>query len=76
MTEMMGRWLIGLGLFLILLGFIFVLGSRFQIPIGRLPGDIFVRKENFSFYFPIATSIILSILLSLILFLISLFVRK
>jgi hypothetical protein len=37
------------------------------VPFGRLPGDIAVRRGNFSFYFPLATSIILSILLTLIL---------
>ena len=35
------------------------------VPIGRLPGDFYVRRGNFSFYFPLATSIILSILLTL-----------
>jgi hypothetical protein len=36
------------------------------VPLGRLPGDIVVRRGNFSFYFPLATSIILSILLTLL----------
>ena len=37
--------------------------------IGRLPGDIYIKRENFSFYFPITTSIIISIIISLILYL-------
>ena len=37
------------------------------VPFGRLPGDIYVRRGNFSFYFPLATSIILSIILTLLL---------
>ena len=37
------------------------------VPIGRLPGDIAVKRDNFSFYFPITTSIILSIILTIIL---------
>lgn len=40
-----------------------------KIPLGRLPGDIMIKKENFSFYFPVATSIIVSIILSVILYL-------
>jgi hypothetical protein len=39
----------------------------FGIPVGRLPGDFYVRRGNFSFYFPLATSIIFSIVLTLIL---------
>jgi hypothetical protein len=53
--------LIGLGIAGI--GLLVMLG----VPIGRLPGDFQVRRGNFSFYFPLATSIILSIILTLIL---------
>ncbi len=56
------------GIILIITGLIWQFGGKF-LPLGRLPGDIVVEKENFRFYFPIATSIILSILLSLLLFL-------
>jgi hypothetical protein len=52
--------LIGLGIAGV--GLIMMLG----VPFGRLPGDIVVRRSNFSFYFPLATSIILSILLTLL----------
>lgn len=45
------------------IGLLIMLG----LPIGRLPGDIAVKRGNFSFYFPITTSIILSIILTLIL---------
>jgi len=58
----MGRLLIGLGLMLVVAGLLINLG----VPIGRLPGDFTVRRGNFSFYFPLATSIIVSILLTLI----------
>lgn len=55
-------------------GIIFVIGFLMQfIPIGRLPGDIVIRKENATFYFPIVTSIILSIVLSLIFYFIGRF---
>ena len=59
----MGKLLVFVGLGTAALGLLVMFG----LPIGRLPGDIVVRRGNFSFYFPLATSIILSILLTLIL---------
>ena len=59
----MGRILILIGLLIAGAGLLITLG----VPIGRLPGDISVRRGNFSFYFPLATSIIISILLTLLL---------
>jgi hypothetical protein len=60
-----GKMLILLGVFIIVIGIFFVIGDK--IPwIGRLPGDIIIRKEKFSFYFPIATCILLSIILTLL----------
>jgi hypothetical protein len=59
----MGKVLVYLGLGIAALGLLVMVG----VPFGRLPGDIVVRRGNFSFYFPLATSIILSILLTLIL---------
>jgi hypothetical protein len=59
----MGKVLVYLGLGIAALGLLMMVG----VPFGRLPGDIVVRRGNFSFYFPLATSIILSILLTLIL---------
>jgi uncharacterized protein HemY len=58
----MGKILVVIGLVIAGLGLLVMLG----IPLGRLPGDIVIRRGNFSFYFPLATSIILSILLSLL----------
>lgn len=61
----LGKMLILLGVFIILIGLFLVLGDR--IPwLGRLPGDIIIRKKNFTFYFPLATSILVSIILTLI----------
>ena len=61
----LGKILIFFGVILILVGGVILLAGR--IPwIGRLPGDIFIQRKNFSFYFPIATSIIISIILTLI----------
>ena len=64
----LGKSLIVVGLLIALIGLILTLAGR--IPwIGRLPGDIYVKRENFTFYFPLATSIIISLVLSFILWL-------
>jgi hypothetical protein len=57
-----GKLLVLIGLGIAGIGLLIMLG----IPFGRLPGDIVVKRGNFSFYFPLATSIILSILLTLL----------
>jgi hypothetical protein len=58
----MGRLLLFVGLGIAGLGLLMMLG----LPLFRLPGDFAVRRGNFSFYFPLATSIVLSILLTLL----------
>jgi hypothetical protein len=58
----MGKLLVLAGLAIAAVGVLMMLG----LPIGRLPGDIAIKRDNFSFYFPITTSIILSIILTLI----------
>ena len=58
----MGKLLVVIGLLIAALGLVMMLG----VPFFRLPGDIYVRRGNFAFYFPLATSIILSILLTLL----------
>ena len=64
-----GRLLIITGIALLIIGTLFLFSGR--LPwIGRLPGDIIIQKKNFTFYFPLATSILLSIVISLILWLI------
>jgi hypothetical protein len=61
----LGRVLIIFGGCLVLAGLLILVAPR--IPwIGRLPGDIIVRKKNFTFYFPLATSIVLSVLLTVL----------
>lgn len=61
-----GKVLILAGVFLAFLGVVLVLADK--VPwLGRLPGDIHIRRGNFSFYFPIVTCILLSIIISLIL---------
>ncbi len=65
----MGRMLIVTGLVIAAIGALLALSGK--IPwLGRLPGDIMVRKERFTFYFPLATSLLVSVVLSLILWLI------
>ena len=58
----MGRLLIILGLVIAAVGLLITLG----LPIGRLPGDFTIRRGNFTFYFPLATSILASIVLTLL----------
>ncbi len=59
----MGKALVLIGLGIAGLG----LAVMFGVPLGRLPGDFYMRRGSFTFYFPLATSIILSVLLTLIL---------
>lgn len=64
----MGKSLIVIGLIIAAVGVILMLSGK--IPwLGRLPGDIYVKRQNFTFYFPLATSILISVILSLILWL-------
>ncbi len=70
--NFISKALIVLGVFLILIGIILPLASKIPF-IGRLPGDIYIKKDNFVFYFPLATCIILSILFTLLL---NLFFRR
>jgi uncharacterized protein HemY len=68
--QQLGKYLLAIGILLIIVGLIFYFfGNKFTW-LGRLPGDIRVEKENFRLYFPITTMIILSVLISLILYLI------
>lgn len=66
-----GKILIAFGLLLVVLGAVLVIGGRWNLPIGRLPGDIVYRGKNTTVYFPIVTSILLSVLLSVVLWLFS-----
>jgi hypothetical protein len=70
MTEI-GKLLVVLGIALVAIGGVVLLLDRTGLPIGRLPGDILYRGKNMTFYFPLATSILISMLLSIVLFLIA-----
>jgi Protein of unknown function (DUF2905) len=65
----MARFLIILGLAILVLGLLWPYVSR--IGLGRLPGDIVIERENFTFYFPLATSVLISLLLSLVFWLLN-----
>jgi len=66
----MGRILVVLGVALVVIGGIVMLLGRTGVPLGRLPGDFLYRGKNTTFYFPLASSILISIVLSIVLFLI------
>ena len=68
----LGKLLIVFGVVLVLLGGLLLAVGKIPF-IGRLPGDIYIQKDNFTFYFPLATSLLISILLTL---LFSLFSRR
>ena len=70
--ESLGRLLLLFGVVLVVLGGLLFLAGKVPF-LGRLPGDLVIERKNFTFYFPLATSILLSILLT---FLLSLFGRR
>ena len=70
MNQQTGKYIIIAGVIIIVIGMIIWLFGNKLSFIGRLPGDIRVKKENFSFYFPVTTMIMASILLTLIMWLI------
>ena len=64
----LGKILIIIGAIMVVIGAIFLLGDK--IPwIGRLPGDIYIKRDKFTFYFPLMTSIIISLILTLLFYL-------
>jgi hypothetical protein len=65
-TEGFGRTLVLLGLALTAMGLVFWLGGRLA-GLGHLPGDIYYRRGNFAFYFPLMTSVVLSLVLTIVL---------
>jgi len=61
----LGKMLILLGVLIIIIGVLLLVGEK--IPwVGKLPGDIIIKKEKFTFYFPLTTSILISIILTLL----------
>ena len=68
MTDF-GKLLIGIGALLVIVGLVLVVVGRTNIPLGRLPGDILYRGKHTTFYFPLATSLLVSVILSLLFYL-------
>ena len=64
--EQFGRLLVIMGVVLALVGFLMMFGPRLPFRLGRLPLDFQYQRDNFTFYFPLGTSILVSIVLSLI----------
>jgi hypothetical protein len=64
-----GRTLIALGLIILVLGVILTVTEKLPIRLGRLPGDMVIRGKNSTFYFPLATCLLLSVILSLVMWL-------
>jgi hypothetical protein len=69
MSEL-GRMLIVLGVALVLVGLALILLGRWNVPLGSLPGDILYRGKRTTFYFPLATSVLVSVVLSIVLYLV------
>jgi Protein of unknown function (DUF2905) len=68
MSEL-GKILLGFGVLLVILGGILLVAGNlsWKVPwLGRLPGDIYVRRDNWTFYFPLATSLLISLILTLV----------
>jgi hypothetical protein len=66
----LGKLLVFVGGSILIVGLVLVLLGRTNLPLGRLPGDIVYRGKNTVFYFPLATSILLSVVLSILLYVI------
>lgn len=64
----LGKLLIGLGLMLAVTGGVVMLLGRTNLPLGRLPGDIVYRGKNTTFYFPLATSVVVSVVLTILMY--------
>ncbi|MCI0716869.1 MAG: DUF2905 domain-containing protein [Chlorobi bacterium] len=71
----LGKYFIIIGAVILIIGVVFTLFPKLGF-FGRLPGDIEIKRDNFTLYFPIVTCILISVALSLIFWLINLFIRK
>lgn len=67
----LGRTLILLGTVLVVAGFVLVILGRANLPLGKMPGDIVYRGKSTTFYFPLATCLILSVLLTVMFYVVS-----
>ena len=72
----LARLFLLLGIIFLLIGGMLYFLARFNLPLGRLPGDIRIEGQNFRFYFPLATSLLLSLVLTVLLNLIARLLKK
>ncbi|MFI5253045.1 MAG: DUF2905 domain-containing protein [Bacteroidota bacterium] len=75
MSAQLGKMLVGMGLMVAAIGILLKFSNKIPF-LGKLPGDITIRKDNFQFYFPLMTCIVLSILFTVAMWLISFFSKK
>ncbi|HEY3251609.1 MAG TPA: DUF2905 domain-containing protein [Ignavibacteria bacterium] len=73
--QSLGKYLIVFGIIIIIAGLILMFFPKLNF-FGKLPGDIEIKRDNFTIYFPIVTSVLLSVLLTLLFWIISYFSRK
>ena len=72
-----GKTLVVVGVIIVAVGFFLIVAEKINIPfLGKLPGDVYIKRKNFQLYFPIVTSIALSLILSFIFYLISHFSKR
>jgi hypothetical protein len=64
--EQFGKLLVVMGIVIVIVGALLMLGPRLPFRIGRLPLDFTYQRDNFTFYFPLGTSILISLILTLI----------
>ncbi len=74
--ENIGRFLMIGGIILFVIGGLVFLAAKIGIPFGRLPGDIRIERDGFSFYFPLASSILISIVLTILVNIIIRLIKK
>ncbi|NQS88333.1 DUF2905 domain-containing protein [Patescibacteria group bacterium] len=65
MLSLMGKFLITMGVVILIIGLVLLWGPKIPF-LGKLPGDIYIRRGNFSFYFPLVTCIFISVILTII----------
>ena len=73
---MIGKWILIFGVLLIVVGAVVWLIESLGLPLGRLPGDIRIRGQDWSFHFPIVTCIVVSVVLTVLLNLLFWFMRR
>jgi hypothetical protein len=64
--TVVGKWMIVIGLGVALLGGGVWLAGRFGLPLGRLPGDIYIQRDGFTFYFPLVSGLLISAVLTVL----------